>query len=170
MFFINQWCFAQWKEDELKPYKQKAENEIKSYTDKMIKSGKWDKKYDALEIEFITDTMRIERTASLIDNERYSTADMHNTLSFRMTEYDKLLNKYYKLLMNKLSDEDKTKFREAQRVWLKYRDSEEKINSEIIAPNRYTGGGTMWPLVARGRTLEIIKERVCNFYEFIKYI
>lgn len=171
LLLANCRCFAQWSEDELKPYRQKADKAVKAYTDKMIQSGNRDKDDDALEIEFVADTMRIERTVGFIEDDgRYSTPDMHNTLSFQMAEYDKLLNKYYKLLMNKLSDEDKAKFREAQRVWLKYRDSEEKINSEIIAPNKYTGGGTMWPLIARGRTLSIVKERVFGLYEFIKCI
>ena len=170
LLIVTQACFAQWSEADLKPYQQKADSEIKTYTNNRIASGKWDKVDDALKIEFVTDTMRIELTASFIDEKYYSTADMHNTLSFKITEYDKLLNKYYKLLMNRLSNEDKVKFKEAQRVWLKYRDSEAKINSEIIAPNQYMGGGTMWPLVAGARTFEIIKERVCSLYEFITYI
>ncbi len=171
LLLTKQWCFAQWSEEEIKPYRQKADRAVKTYVDKMIRNGEWDKEDDAFEIEFVTDTMRIERTiAFLEDDGHYSTMDMHNSISYRMTEYDKLLNKYYRLLMNKLSDGDKVKLRDAQREWLKYRDSEEKINNEIIAPNNYMGGGTMWPLVARARTLDIIVERVCSFYEFITCI
>jgi uncharacterized protein YecT (DUF1311 family) len=167
----GQICFAQWSEDELKPYKQKADMKVKAYVDQMIQSGKWDREYDELKIGFVSDTMRIETIVRLMEDDgRYSTMDMHNAISFQMTEYDKLLNKYYKLLRDKLSDDDKVKLRDAQRVWLKYRDSEAAINGGIIAPNEYTGGGTMWPVLAGLRTLAIVKERVCSLYEFITYI
>jgi uncharacterized protein YecT (DUF1311 family) len=172
IFIVNQWCCAQWSENDLKPYRQKAEDAIRAYTDKMIETGKWDKDDIGvnLKIEFTIDTMRIERTAHLIDNERYTTLDIHNTLSYKMTEYDKLLNKYYQLLMNKLTAEDKIKVRDAQRVWLTYRDSETKINREIIAQNQYMGSGTMWPVIASVRTLEVVRERVCSLYGMLTCI
>ena len=170
MLLCRQACYAQWSETELKPYLQKADEAIKAYTDNRIRSGEWDREHDALEIAFTADTMCIERTASLLDDEHYSTVDMHNTISFQMTEYDKLLNKYYQLIMGKLTDTDKVKFRDAQRLWLQYRDSEAKINGEIIATNPYSGGGTMWPLVAGWRNTEIIKARVISFYEFLTCI
>ena len=170
MLLCSQLCFAQWSDNELKPYIRKADESVKAFTDKMVRSGEWDRENDALEIAFTADTMRIERTASLLNDEYYSTVDMHNTILFEMTEYDKLLNKYYQLIMDKLTEGDKVKFRNAQRLWLQYRDSEAKINGEIIAPNQYAGGGTLWPLVAGGRNLEIIKERVISFYGFLTCI
>jgi uncharacterized protein YecT (DUF1311 family) len=170
MLCCSQVCFAQWSENELKPYLQKVDKHIKDFTDHKIQSGEWNRENDALEIAFTADTMRIERTASLLNNEHYSTLDMHNTLSFCMMEYDKLLNKYYRLIMDKLTDADKVKFRDAQRLWLQYRDSEAKINSDIIASGKYTGGGTMWGLFAVARNLGIIKERVIGFYGFLECI
>lgn len=166
-----QLCCAQWTQNEIRPFIDKAEADCKNHKTQMLESDKWDIDDDALRIEFTLDTMRIGRTVHWIEEDgRYSTADMHNTLLFEMAEYDKLLNKYYRLLMDRLSEEDKITFRDAQRAWLKYRDSEAEVNGKIIAPNRYTGGGTMWPLIAGGRNLAIIKERVFGFYEFLTYI
>ena len=170
MLLCSQLCFAQWSDNDLKPYLQKADEAVRAYTDNRIRSGDWNRENDTLEIAFTADTMRIEQTASLLDDEHYSTLDMHNTILFQMTEYDKLLNKYYQLIMAKLTDGDKVKFRNAQRLWLQYRDSEAKINGEIIAPNQYAGGGTMWPLVAGWRNTEIIKARVISFYGFLTCI
>ena len=167
---LSQLAVAQWSSQELKPFQQKAEKEVTVYINRMVSSGTWDRAYDALEIEFVGDTMRIEATANLLFGKYYTTMEMRQTISYTEAEYDKLLNKYYKKLMDKLSAEDKVKFRDAQRVWLKYRDSEQKICGEIIAPNKYMGGGTMWPLVASGRMVEIIKERVIAIYQLITYI
>jgi uncharacterized protein YecT (DUF1311 family) len=148
---------------------QKADELVKVFTNNKIQSGEWIRERDALEIAFTADTMRIERAASLLNDEHYSTIDMHFTILFCMTEYDKLLNKYYRLIMDKLTDEDKIKFRDAQRLWLQFRDSEAKINSDIIASGKYTGGGTMWGIFAGRRNLEIIKERVFGFYDFLTF-
>ena len=168
---ISHICMAQWSEDELKPYRQKADKEVLEYVNQMVQKGKWDQNDDELEIGFTTDTMRINLVVRFLEDDgKYSTMEMHQTLSFQMTEYDKLLNKYYRKLLDKLTEEDKVKVREAQRTWLKYRDSEFKINREIIAPNSYMGGGTMWPLVASGRSLDIIKERVFSLYHLITNI
>ena len=52
---------------------------------------------------------------------------MSQTISYMEAEYDKSLNKYYKKLMDKLSAEDQVNFKDAQRVWLKYRDSEQYV-------------------------------------------
>lgn len=170
LLLAGQLCFAQIGEEVIEPYGRKADRDVETFVGEMIRKGKWDKEYDALKIEFTTDTMRIELTARLFGEDgHYTTADMHNTVLYQLAEYDKLLNKYYRLLMNKLSDEDREKFRESQRVWLSYRDSEKKVNREIVAPNKYTGSGTMWPLIAGGRNLDIVRERVCTLYELLTY-
>jgi uncharacterized protein YecT (DUF1311 family) len=169
MLCCSQICFAQWSENELKPYLQKADEQVKVYTDYM-RSGKLNREISALDIAFTADTMRIERAASLLNDEYYSTIDMYNTFLFQMTEYDKLLNKYYKLIMDKLTEADKVKFRNAQRLWLQYRDSEAKIIGDVITSDKYTGGGRIWGLCAGARNLDIIKERVISFYGFLACI
>ena len=162
---LTQFAFGQWSEEEIKPFIQQTNREVEKSMAKLMESKKWDTKNDALIIEFTKDTMKIETIARLLFNEYYSTFDMLNTITYQIDEYDKLLNKYYKLLMGKLSEEKKVKFRNAQRVWLKYRDSEIGDALNAVTPEE----GTMWRLSANDRILDIVKERVCTIYDFLTW-
>lgn len=149
--------YAQWSEEELKPYQQKAEKTAKAFVEKRLASGKWDKEYDAHTIEFTMDTMRIEKVIDFQNEDgHYTTYDMHQMNRFRYEEYDKLLNKYYKILMNSLPAEKKTTVRDSQRVWLKYRDSEKLLYEALIGSQE----GTMWPVVAGDMNVQLVKDRV----------
>lgn len=172
ILFLSFTVLAQGEFEEIMAgYKMEAERQTEGYIDKMVQNGILNKEDNARLIEFTSDTMKIEKTVFLFfEDENYSTLDMKVALSYQMDEYDKLLNKYYKLLINILSPEDKIKMRDAQRLWLKYRDSETDINYNIISPNKYMGGGTMWPVVAMERTLDLIKERVFSIFQFIDCI
>lgn len=80
--------------------------------------------------------------------------------------WDKELNKYYKLLLNILSPEEKEKLRIAQRNWLAYRDSE-------IAFYGTTYGnllGTMWQLVGAERGLEIVRQRALELQKYYEIL
>lgn len=170
LFLYGNTVFAQWSEEELAPYREKAARIVSEFVKAQVESKTWHPEDDSLAIAFTTDTMQIEQISQLLnDDGHYSTMEMNFTLSFMLDEYDKLLNKYYKVLMKKLSTEDRIKLRDAQRLWLKYRDSEKKINNEMVATNPYAGGGTMWPLVAGERNLHILKERLFSIYELIEY-
>lgn len=170
LFLSGNTVFAQWSEEELTPYKEKAALIASVFVKAQVEADKWHPEDDSLAIAFATDTMKIEQVSRLLNNDgHYSTMEMNFTLSFMLEEYDKLLNKYYKVLMKKLSAEDRIRFRDAQRLWLKYRDSEKKINNEIVAGNPYTGGGTVWPLIAGERNLHILKQRLFSIYELIEY-
>ena len=57
--------------------------------------------------EFKLDTARIEQKVSNMLDEDYSTYGMHEANKVLEIEYDKLLNKYYKILYNKLDDNGK---------------------------------------------------------------
>lgn len=166
LFLSGNAVFAQWSEEELAPYKEKAACIASEFVKAQVETDKWHPEDDSLAIAFATDTMKIEQVSRLLNNDgHYSTMEMN----FMLEEYDKLLNKYYKVLMKKLSAEDRIRFRDAQRLWLKYRDSEKKINNEIVAANPYTGGGTVWPLIAGERNLHILKQRLFSIYELIEY-
>lgn len=164
LFFIGSNAFGQWSSDELQPFKDRAEQEIRCFVDGRIADGKWDVEFDSCEIEFVVDTLRIEKVIELLnDAGKYTTLDMHNQVYFMMSEWDKLLNKYYNKLMSKLTDADKVKLRDAQRAWLKYRDSDGVLNSDLL-DGSYQGGGSMWRVLSGSRSVEVLKERVLYLY------
>lgn len=87
--------------------------------------------------EFDTDTFAI----NLIANIRFDRGGPEAEYRFidydSYLSYDVLLNKYYNLLRAKLNQEDKEKLKQAQLIWLKFRDSE----SEFIESYLSKGGG-----------------------------
>ncbi len=58
---------------------------------------------------------------------RYLCTEMANDL------WDDELNKNYKLCMRELNEEEKTQLRDAQRLWIKYRDSEVSLFSMVVS-------------------------------------
>ncbi|MDX5345645.1 MAG: DUF1311 domain-containing protein [Hymenobacteraceae bacterium] len=76
--------------------------------------------------------------------------------------WDKELNKYYKLLMNSLSESEKEKLRNAQKNWLLYRNSETEFAAKL-----YTNlQGSMWRIVAANRQMEIVKQRTLELRQY----
>lgn len=71
------------------------------------------------------------------------------------TLWDMEMNKYYKLLMKKLSNEERKALKTTQKNWLVYRDGELDF-SYVLYGNME---GTMWRIVRADRRLEIIKKR-----------
>ncbi|MBI4690767.1 MAG: DUF1311 domain-containing protein [Nitrospirae bacterium] len=65
-------------------------------------------------------------------NSDSSTAGMRDCFSEAYDMWDKELNKIYKDLMKKLSPKGQKTLKEAQTLWIKYRDAEFKLNDEII--------------------------------------
>lgn len=158
---------AQWSEEELVPYRQKAEKFAQKYVNQQINSKKWDRKYDAAVIEFAIDTMRIEKVIDFQnDDKHYSTYDMHQMNIFMKNEYDKLLNKYYSILMKQLPEEKKILLRNAQRLWISYRDSEQKLNSSLIGDKE----GSMWGVIAGNMNYALTKDRVLHLFYLIQNV
>jgi uncharacterized protein YecT (DUF1311 family) len=70
-------------------------------------------------------------------------------------EWDKELNKNYRLLMSKLSGDEKEELKNAQRNWILYRDKEMEFAS-IMYINLE---GTMWRIVLADRETEMTRQR-----------
>lgn len=117
-------------------------------------------------VEFPLDTFRIERMLQLRLSTDYSTAGMVNAGSEAEKEYDKLLNKYYQILLNRLKEEDKEILRESQRNWIAFRDSEQKLN-RLLTDESYSGGGTIQGVISMSRSLELTKKRVFEIREYL---
>lgn len=123
---------------------------------------------DPVSIEFRQDTMMIEQQVANMLKKDYSTVGMANAISTLESGYDKLLNKYYQLLRDKLKDEDRNSLIEAQRNWLKFRDTEKTL-IRTISSETYTGGGTMWIPVAASVAADLTKDRVIDLYHYLTF-
>lgn len=167
LFIAANSVFAQWSKDDLSSYRERADKITTDYIADQIKNGQLDPEYDSIKIAFTADTMKIKTIERLVDEDGgYTTLDMNMKRQFMLKEYDILLNKYYKYLIGMLSPENKIKFRNAQRAWLKYRDSEGVVSRDIICAQ----DGSMWGIVAGDRNLEILKRRVYDIYDLIKIL
>lgn len=77
-------------------------------------------------------------------------------------DWDKDLNKYYKLVMDKLTAEEKIKLREAQRKWIVYRDNEDAFCQTLISTRK----GTYWTLLAATRKLRVVRSRTIELMDY----
>ncbi len=65
------------------------------------------------------------------------------------------VEKYYKLLLAKVSEEHKVKLKASQEAWKAYKQKEIGFSTEM-----YLGiGGTMWQIVAADHETEFVKQR-----------
>ena len=92
-----------------------------------------------------------------------STAGQRNCIISARDSWDKELNKSYLSLSQKLTKTGKKELVEAQRNWMKFRDS------EFILINKYyldVKEGTMFHIIAEEKKLEIVKERAEQLKEY----
>jgi len=119
-----------------------------------------------LDIPFELDVFKIEKLAEKKMNIDYTTSGMTNAVYELEKGYDKLLNKYYKILVEKLNTEDKEKIKIAQRNWLKFRDSELEM-IWVMSNDEYTGGGTIQKNIRAAKVCDLTKKRVYQIKEHI---
>jgi uncharacterized protein YecT (DUF1311 family) len=84
-----------------------------------------------------------------------STVGMRAATNKAREMWDKEMNQIYTRLIGRLSKEQQVSLRDAQRSWLKYRDAEGKVISDIIAAK----DGTIWQLSATGQGMELVRTR-----------
>ncbi|HBR10944.1 MAG TPA: DUF1311 domain-containing protein [Chryseobacterium sp.] len=92
-----------------------------------------------------------------------STAGQRNCINSAQKSWDKELNRTYISLSQKLSKNGKNELVEAQRSWMKFRDSEFKLIDKY-----YFGvkKGTIFYVIAENKKLEIVKERALQLKEY----
>ena len=81
-------------------------------------------------------------------------------------EWDKELNKNYKLLMGILSEEERAKLKESQRKWIEFRDKEFEFSGTMY----YNLQGTLWRITAADRRYDLIRQRAIdlkNYYQIL---
>jgi uncharacterized protein YecT (DUF1311 family) len=119
-----------------------------------------------LQIEFATDTFRVEKYFELYTKYDYTTAGMTTAGSETAKAYDSLLNKYYKKLLSRLKPADRTILTQAQKGWISFRDAEVKLIT-VVSQDEYSGGGTVQQLIDMSQYLALIKERVIQIFEHL---
>ncbi len=122
-----------------------------------------------LTIEFEIDTFKIENIQRKRIEIDYSTAGMLKATYSAIDEYDILLNKYYKLLLNVLNDQDAEILRETQRNWIIFRDSEVKFIG-VMSKEEYSDGGSIQSLIRAGRIFDITQKRVIDLFEYSRLV
>ncbi|WP_170265023.1 lysozyme inhibitor LprI family protein [Salibacter halophilus] len=121
---------------------------------------------DDLLVEFRVDTLKIEERERLKLDIDYSTNGMVTAALDANREYDELLNKYYKILMKSLNEEDKEILKKSQRNWIVFRDSELELNG-VLMNDYYSGGGTIQRVIAAVRVLDLTRDRVIELYRYL---
>jgi uncharacterized protein YecT (DUF1311 family) len=168
--FITQFGFAQSpreiNDSELEKYKQEIQKESIKLQQELLKKDYLSDFDKQVSIDFQIDTFVIERLLSKRISIDYSTAGMTKATYDSEIEYDKLLNKYYQILIKKLNDSDKEILKQSQRNWIQYRNSERKLNNEI-AKDEYSGGGTMQRIIVASGYFEITKKRVIELFGYL---
>ncbi|MCL2651218.1 MAG: DUF1311 domain-containing protein [Candidatus Azobacteroides sp.] len=118
--------------------------------------------------EFRQDTARVEQKVRDMLDKDDSTFGMLEANKTLEIEYDKLLNKYYKILYNKLDENGKKALKETQLNWIKFRDAEKNFVAEL---RRNTldkmGGGTIWGVIYGNLSAQITRERVFVLYNYL---
>ncbi len=100
-----------------------------------------------------------------LDNDsNYTTAGMVNCSEIAEKDWDKELNRYYKLLMGVLEEDAKAKLQKSQIKWIEYRDLEFEFSGQMYADMQ----GTMWILEAYGRRIDFLKTRVLELKSYFE--
>lgn len=146
--------------------KANIENEISDLSKRLATEDYSSLNEKQLSIDFNIDTYRIDTLMARIINVDYSNQGMVQAISNATVAYDKLLNKYYKILMTKLNIADQETLKLAQRNWIQYRDSEIMLIN-ALSKIEYVGVGLDQRLFDAADILEITKRRVIAIYEHL---
>ncbi len=104
----------------------------------------------------------ISLKACLDSTANQTTVGMMDCAGHARDSWDSEMNKHYKLLMTRLTKDEKIKMEAAQKKWLEYRDAE-FLNAGTIY---YDMQGTMWRVVAVNRQLEIVRQRALDLKSY----
>jgi uncharacterized protein YecT (DUF1311 family) len=92
----------------------------------------------------------------------YTTAGMRSAINKANTMWDKEMNHIYTTLMARLNKDQQASLKEAQRAWLKFRDSEGKVIAGIVSSKE----GTMWQLTASNYSMELVRTRALQLKSY----
>ncbi len=110
------------------------------------------------------DVKYIDKELNECINEHPTTQGSADCIVKATAEWDKILNKYYSLLKDVLSDEGKQILVDAQREWIKMRDKEFALIDQVYHVE--TGGGTMYISTALYAKMEIVQKRALELQTY----
>lgn len=105
-----------------------------------------------------------ELSTCLEKKENQTTAGMCDCTYKALEKWDKKLNATYKTLQTKLKAKAKTNLTEAQRQWIKFKESEIKL----IDATYGSADGTMWRIVRADKVLGITKDRALSLEDLLE--
>lgn len=105
---------------------------------------------------------KIDSVLSKCISKNNSDPGMSDCLQKAESNWDKELNKYYKLLLAKLDTSAQKYLRESQRQWLMYKDKEVNFFSEVFSKK----DGTMWNLFIADKRMQIIRQRAIELSDY----
>ncbi|MHC8949308.1 lysozyme inhibitor LprI family protein [Sphingobacterium hungaricum] len=159
-FSVIQFSFAQ--QDSIN-FDEVLNAKIKRYQKQLASEELSQKEFD-----FIIDTMKVETRLQVDLESDYSTSGMVNATYQAEESYDKLLNKYYKILYARLNKKDKAVLKKAQLSWLSFRDNE-RLLFQSLSDEAYSGGGSIQRVFSSHRYLTLTKDRVIQLAHYYLY-
>lgn len=119
---------------------------------------------NTLKAQFYSDTTTIDIRLNdcLATGENQTTYGMIQCIDTAYAAWDIELNKYYKLLMSVLNEEEKEKLKTAQKAWIIMRDA------DIAFIGLYSENleGSMYRVSANYHTMEIVRLRALQLQSF----
>lgn len=117
-----------------------------------------------LKAQFYSDTATIDinLTDCLATGENQTTYGMIQCIDTAYAAWDVELNKYYKLLMTVLTEEEKEKLKTAQKAWITMRDAD----ISFIGLYSENLEGSMYRVSANYHTMEIVRLRALQLRSF----
>ena len=118
-------------------------------------------------IDYEVEMLRIETLMNLkIDEGHQTTTVTVIAITDATKDYDKMLNKYYQILLKKLQPKDQEILKQAQRNWITYKEAELKLNL-LITDDKYTGG-SLERIYSNSRVMNITKHRLEEIYGYLE--
>ncbi|BDD09821.1 hypothetical protein FUAX_22530 [Fulvitalea axinellae] len=149
--------------------KAQATKEAQTLRQRLIQEKGYTYPEDTLSVNYKVDMFIVEKTLENHIDADLSTANSINAVYAYEKDLDSLLNKYYRLLYKRLKPEDKQTLKNAQRNWIKFRDSERALVA-TMSHERYTGGGTIQGQIKAMNFAQITKRRVEQLYGHLSRI
>ena len=104
--------------------------------------------------------IKVEECLAIGSNQ--TTVGMIACIQTAMEEWDAELNKYYKLLMKTLNNDEQEKLRAAQRQWLVFRDKE----FEFLGTRYGNMEGTIFNIIEADSRNNIVKQRALELKSY----
>lgn len=108
----------------------------------------------------------IDKTEDFCIGKAVSTSDMLKCTDAARDDWGKEMNKYYNLLMKKLTAKQKNELIRTQKAWLVFRDD----NAIFINSSIKNMQGTMYLNVASGEIRELVKQRAVQLRNYYKIL